>query len=313
MNTAYWLSLLAALLLSASWMVLRAKKRGMKTAPVFTGILFGTALAFVVAKGLFTALLSEKVWPRYGWASLVRMDAAEFSFIGGCLGMTLGMALSAKLHKIQPARLLSLFAPAGALMAAGVRAAEIFLDMQGAGSYVENETFARMPFAISNEWGEWFWAVFLLEALAALAVAAVFSVRKKEDAIPGLRFERVVYYLCVPQIFCESLRALGMRWGFVRIEQVLCGVILEGLLIYGCLQCTASKGFWKRFWPCFAALGCVAVVVGVEFGLDKVPQISDVIWYCVMIAALVGYGALERFVTERRLRQLVYPITEDNQ
>ena len=25
------------------------------------------------------------------------------------------------------------------------------------------------------------------------------------------------------------------------------------------------------------------------------------------------YGALERFVTERRLRQLVYPITEDNQ
>ena len=188
-------------------------------------------------------------------------------------------------------------------MVTGARAAEWFLDMLGAGAYVENETFAKAPFAISNEWGEWFWAVFLLEALFALIVAVVFAVRNKEDTIVSLRFERVVYYLCVPQIFCESLRALGMRWGFVRIEQVLCGVIIEGLLIYGCLQYTADKGFWKRFWPCFAALGCVGVIVGVEFGLDKVPLVSDIIWYCVMIAALVGFAALERFVTGRRLRQ----------
>ncbi|MBR3108179.1 MAG: hypothetical protein IKH30_13530 [Clostridia bacterium] len=303
MNVPYVLTLLVTWALATGWLALRAKKRGMKTAPVFIGVLLGSALAFVLAKVLYLALLSGRVWPRYGWASLIHLDAAEFSVIGGALGMTLGMALSAKLYKIQPARLLSLFAPAGALMLAGVRAAEIFLDMQGVGKYVENEAFARIPFAVSNEWDEWFWAVFLLEALAALIVAGVFSVRKKEDAIVSLRFERVVYYLCVPQIYCESLRALGMRWGFVRIEQVLCGVIIEGLLIYGCLKCAGPKGFWKRFWPCFAALGCVGVVVGVEFGLDKVPQISDIIWYCVMITTLVGYGALERFVTERRLRQ----------
>ncbi len=303
MNRAYWFTLLAVFLASTAWLMLRAKKRGMKIAPVFTGVLLGAALALALSKALYTVLLSNRVWPRYGWASLLRMDAAEFSFIGGCLGMALGVALGAKLHKIDPPKMLSLFAPAGALMAAGVRAAEIFLDMQGAGSYVENETFARAPFAISNEWGEWFWAVFLLEALAALVVAGMFAVRKKEDAIPGLRFERVVYYLCVPQIFCESLRALGMRWGFVRIEQVLCGVIIEALLIYGCLRYKEPAGFWKRFWPCFAAIGCVGVVVGVEFGLDKVPQISDTVWYCVMIAALVGFGALEHFVTGRRLRR----------
>ena len=303
MNKAYWFTLLAVFLASTAWLMLRAKKRGMKIAPVFTGVLLGAALALALSKALYTVLLSNRVWPRYGWASLLRMDAAEFSFIGGCLGMVLGVALGAKLHRICPPIMLSLFAPVGALMAAGVRAAEIFLDMQGAGSYVENETIARAPFAISNEWGEWFWAVFLLEALAALVVAVVFGVSKKEDAILSLRFERVVYYLCVPQIFCESLRALGMRWGFVRIEQVLCGVIIEGLLIYGCLQCAAPRGFWKRFWPCFAAIGCVGVVVGVEFGLDKVPQISDTVWYCVMIAALVGFGALEHFVTGRRLRR----------
>ena len=304
MNTAYWISLLAVLLAGTAWILFRAKKRGMKTAPVFTGILLGAVLAFVLAKLLFIALLSNKVWPRYGWASLLRLDATEFSFIGGCLGMTLGMALSAKLCHVRIAKLLSLFAPVGAFMASGVRVAEIFLDMQGAGAYVENEAFARRPFAISNEWGEWFWAVFVLEAAAALIVAVVFARRKKEDAIDSLRFERVVYYLCVPQIFCESLRALGMRWGFVRIEQLLCGVIIEGLLIYGCVKCKNAKSFWNRFWPCFAAIGCVGVIVGVEFGLDKVPAISDWIWYCVMIAALIGYGALECFVTKRRLCQL---------
>ena len=303
MNNAYWFLMLASLVLGTAWLAIRANKRGMKLAPVFTGVLLGSMLAFVLAKGLYTLLLSSKVWPRYGWASLVRLEASEFSFIGGCLGMALGMVISAKLNKIQVSGLLSLFAPAGALMVAGARAAEWFLDMQGAGSYVENEAFARVPFAISNEWGEWFWAVFLLEALFALIVSVVFALRQKEDAIVSLRFERVVYYLCVPQIFCESLRALGMRWGFVRIEQVLCGVMIEGLLIYGCLQYTAGQGFWKRFWPCFAALGCVGVIVGVEFGLDKVPSVPDTIWYCVMIAALVGFAALEHFVTGRRLRQ----------
>ena len=293
MNIAYWLILLASLALGTAWLAVRANKRGMKLAPVFTGVLLGSLLALALAKIVYTVLLSNKVWPRYGWASLVRLEASEFSFIGGCLGMVLGMAASAKLHNIQPTRLLSLFAPAGALMVTGARAAEWFLDMLGAGAYVENETFAKAPFAISNEWGEWFWAVFLLEALFALIVAVVFAVRNKEDAIVSLRFERVVYYLCVPQIFCESL----------RIEQVLCGVIIEGLLIYGCLQYTADKGFWKRFWPCFAALGCVGVIVGVEFGLDKVPLVSDIIWYCVMIAALIGFAALEHFVTVRRLRQ----------
>ena len=302
MNIPYGLTLTAALLLSAVWLVLRAKKRGIGTAPVFTGLLFGVALAAALAKLLYVLLLFGKVWPRYGWASLIRLDAAEFSVFGGALGMTLGMALSAKLHRVDTARMLSLFAPPGALMLAGVRAGEFFLGMQGAGAYVENKTFARLPFAISNDWGEYFWAVFLLEALAALVVAAVFGVRKKEDGIPSLRFERTVYYLCVPQVICESLRALGMRWGFVRIEQVLCGVVIEGLLIYGCLQANAGSGFWKRFWPPLAALGCIGVIIGCEFGLDKTP-LPDAFWYGVMIAALMGFGALELVVTARRWRE----------
>ena len=111
MNIPYGLTLIVTLALATAWLALRAKKRGMKTAPVFTGVLFGTALASVLAKLLYVLLLSGKVWPRHGWASLIRLEAAEFSVIGGALGMVLGMILAAKIHRIQTARMLSLFAP----------------------------------------------------------------------------------------------------------------------------------------------------------------------------------------------------------
>lgn len=298
----YAITLAASAALSCGWTCLRAKKRGMKTAPVFTGFLLGAVLAAVCAKALYVALMAYAVWPRFGIGVFLRLEAAEFSFVGGCLGMALGMMLGARIHRTAIAPMLSLFAPAGAFLAAGARVGELFLDMLGVGSYVEVEALARAPFAVSNMWGEWFWSIFLLEALCALAVSAVFALRKKEDGIPGLRFERTVYYLCVPQILCESLRTMGIRWGFVRAEQVLCAAVILGLLIYGCLK--AGQGsFWKRFWPVLAALACIAVDIGVEFGLDKT-NLPPWFWYAVMIATLVGFGALENIVTQRRFRQI---------
>lgn len=302
MNTNYAVILLVTVLLGTAWLTARAIKRGMKTAPVFTGILLGAALALALSKALYVALMSGRVWPRYGWAAFLRMDATEFSFFGGCLGAVLGMMLSAKIYGINQGQFLSLFAPVGAFVIAGLRLGEQYLDMLGAGSYVENEAFAKAPFAVSNEWGEWFWAVFLLEAVAALIVAAVFTLRKKEDFILSLRFERTAFYLCVPQILCESLRTVAMRWGFVRVEQVLCAVVILGLLIYGCLQ-VPGQGLWKRFWPVFGAVACVGVIVGAEFGLDK-SHLPDSFWYGVMIAALIGFGVLENVVTGRRFQSL---------
>lgn len=297
----YWITISVSVLLGMAWMAARANKRGMKTAPVFIGTALGVALAFLLAKTLYVALMAGKVWPRYGVRSFLRMDETEFSFLGGCLGMVLGMALTAKRFKIRSGLLLSAFAPAGALMAAGARAAEGFLGMQGVGKYVEIDAFARPPFAVSNEWGEWYWAIFLLSALAALIVAAVFAFSKKEDAIVSLRFERTVYYLCVPQIFCESLRSMGMRWGFVRAEQVLCAVVIVGLLVYGCLQ-THPQGFFRRFGPVLGAFVSIAAIVGVEFGLDKT-NLPPLFWYGVMVTALINFGVMEHIVTGRRLRQ----------
>ena len=47
-----------------------------------------------------------------------------------------------------------------------------YFSGEGIGMYVENEALRFFPLAVSNEWGEWYWAIFVLEGLAALAIMA---------------------------------------------------------------------------------------------------------------------------------------------
>lgn len=302
MNGNYWVCTAAAAIAAYGWLAVRLRRRGMKPWSAGVGLPLSALLGAVMGKLFYVVLLFDRVWMWYGAEALWRMNAAEFSFFGGALGVLLAMALTARLtgQKIKP--FLSAFAPCGALLAAGFRAAEYFQGSLGEGFYIRNPAFARFPFAVVNQWGEWYLAVFTLEALAALAVALIFALRKPEDRIPGLRVERTAFYLCVPQIFFESLRSYSLRWGFVRIEQVLCGVVTVGLIAYGCLQVKGLRGM-KRFWPVPCSLLCVAVIVGVEFALDKL-NFSTVFWYCVMILALCGFGVLEGVCVKRRLREI---------
>ena len=299
MNGNYWLCISVTALLSFGWLAVRLGKRDMKPWSALLALPLSVLLGAVLGKLMYVALLFQRIWPRFGAEALWRLKAAEFSFFGGGLGVILAMALTAKLtrQKIKP--FLSAFAPCGALLAAGFRAAEYFQGMLGAGSYMESSVFTRFPFAIVNQWGEWHLAVFALEALAALIIALVFALRKREDRIPGLHMERTVFYLCVTQIFFESLRNQCMRWGFVRVEQVLCGMTVVGLIVYSCFQVKGLKGL-KRFWPALCSLLCIAILVLVEFGLDKF-NFSTVFWYGVMIAVLCGFGALENVCVNRRL------------
>ena len=301
MNGNYWLCVSIVALISCGWLAFRLRQRGMKPWSALIALPLSAVLGAILGKLFYVGLLFQKVWPRFGADALWRMKAAEFSFFGGGLGVVLAMALTAKLTGRKAKPFLSAFAPCGALLAAGFRAAEYFQGMLGAGSYLEPSAFTRFPFAVANQWGEWHLAVFTLEALAALTVALCFALRKREEAIAGMRMERTVFYLCVSQVFFESLRNQCMRWGFVRVEQVLCGVTVVGLIVYGCLQAKGCKGL-KRFWSAACSLLCVAAVVGIEFALDKW-NISTVFWYGMMILTLCGFAALENVCAKRRLRE----------
>lgn len=299
----YIIAMAAAALAGLGLLLLRLNRRGMPLGSGVLGWAVSCALAFLCAKVFYVLLLFGRVWPRYGWEALTRMKGEEFCFFFGCVGAVLGMALTARIGKINVGRFLDAFAPCGAVMAAGARFAEKYLGMVGAGVYVDDPAFCRFPFAVSDPYfpEEWKWAVFMLEAAVALTVAVVFFLKKKENRLPGLCMEKTAFYLAAPQIFCESLRTQCLKWGFVRVEQVLCGICLLALLIYSCAK-TKESSFVKRFWPVFAALCGIAVIVGVEFGLDKT-DIPSTAWYALMLVMLAGFGILERFCSGRRLSQ----------
>lgn len=72
-----------------------------------------------------------------------------------------------------------------------------------------------------------------------------------------------------------------MKWGFVRVQQLLCALTLLVILIVECRRASGSLSFVKRWWPVGALLLCAAGLVGVEFALDKSG-----------LPAFVGYGAM---------------------
>lgn len=303
MNLPYFLTLLAGALCVTGLFCCLLKSRGMKMRCAAVSLPLSAVCGFVCAKVLYFLLMIGREWLYYGLSGLLRFGEDQFSFLGGCLGAVIGVILAAKITGQPVARALDAFAPCGALGVAFARAAEHFLPEINTSSFeVENPTLHFFPLAVSNPYDQWYVALYFLGALAALAVCVLFLARKKELSVPGVRFCRVAFYLCLPQIFLESLRGDSMFWGFVRAEQVLCGVILFLVLLRHCV--TARKdGLLSAYWPLVVCLLCIGVMVFVEFNLDKqfIPM-ETAANYGIMWLALLIIAACEVFAVRRRLR-----------
>ena len=110
----------------------------------------------------------------------------------------------------------------------------------------------------------------------------------------GLRFEKTLYALCLCQILLENLRNQAMKWGFVYVEQVLCALVLLGLVLIACRR--SGKG---NYWPAAALLACAGAIVAEEFGRQKANSrfLADTGFYW-MALILVGMA----FIYHRALR-----------
>ena len=153
-----------------------------------------------------------------------------------------------------------------------------------------------------NEYEEWYFALFFVAAALALAVCVFALCRKKERAVPGLMMTRAAFYLCLPLILLESLRNGAVRWGFVRVEQLLSAVALFLLLVYGCVK-TKEKNILRRFAPVLIDLCCVGALVFIEFNLDRgYLQLSYFGNYAMMAAVLLVIAFCEIWCSRRRIR-----------
>jgi len=280
--TAYagWIAGSIALGMLFLWLT-EGKRLGSRLA--WTMVL-GTLLGLVGARLLYVTVrirwfleigLENLAWPvsemHNYWG-----DAQGFGLWGAVAGVALAAWIIGRKGTPSCARLLDAMAPSAALIIGLCRFGE-FLIGEGLGPWVEEESLCFFPLAIRDEWGSGQYAVFLLEGLTALVIFAVLLTRGRKYA-GGDKARFFLILFSSTQILLEALRRDSfLSWQFMRVSQLICALVLLGLLVAALLRRRKMQPRVpgnREVWICgilFAA--AVAGVVVLEFAVDKSPTL----------------------------------------
>ena len=293
MNLNYVLWFLGSLILSLA--LYAAMNRGKKNVLLqcLTIGIFGTVLGFACAK-LVYYLAKIDFMIMQGWLkSLTDVTEGTFSYYGGVAGFCLGIILSARVTRCRPMELLNDFAPAGLLLAAFARFGEFLLETVGVRDMMfwEHPELCFFPLAVANEYEEWMYAVFMLEGLLTLGVLVLCLVSLRKQ-----RFMRSLFYMCLIQILCESLRIDSFTWLFVKVEQLLCMLVCVGVTAVYCIK---TPGVRRRWLPVVWCVPVAAVFVVLEFALNGKIPLPLPLCYAVMVAGLAAMAVNEVLAFKR--------------
>ncbi len=305
---AYLLFLAGSALLCFLLFALSAAKRmglggGRGAALGAISLVLGVFLGLSGAKLLYFLFRFSYILKTGFGSYLLSLKADELSYYGGAAGVCVAVFLAARISGEKPADALNAFAAPGALLAAMARFAEFWLGALGTGDYIEEAL--PFPFAVAEVWNpdfpEYYLAIFMLEGVLYLRIA-VFAWKNREDS---LCFLRTVFYLCLAQILCESMRAQSIRWLFVRYEQLLCYLICEGILIWYAIA-GRKRGRNNLGAAVFGLIVC-AVTVLEEFMLDGKITLGEYGLPPVAIYGLMAWGLLELAAAEHAARNRLNP------
>ena len=252
---------------------------------------FVTLSAFLAARALYCAIRLPYYLFDAGPAHMLRTREGGFLLYGAMLGAAVCTACCARRMGFSFAERMDRLAVPGMLSVAVCRLGEGFAK-EGLGNWVENEALWHLPFAIQNSYGEYQWALFLEEAITALAISALLLMKK-----PGKAGERalstLLLYACC-QIVLESLRVDSvLKIGFVRVSQVLSAAAI--LLVLVVRRRCDRKAMGVRILLFALLLGCIG---GIEWALDKT-GIPAAALYAGMIACCALLGRLAGRPKER--------------
>lgn len=255
-------------------------KTGMKAAAlcIFGAVLFGT-----LGARLYYIVCYHLPGAGMGGRTFVSDRPYEYAACGAVLGAMAGCALGARLSRFPAGKALDILTPGAALALALERLSEVFADSAW-GEEILDEQWQFFPVALRDAYGDWYGAVNLLEAAAALAVLLAFlRPRLLRD---GSRFALTLLWWSMGQILCESLRAETLRWGFVRVQQVQCAVFGAAVILWALKR---VKGAARAVLPAIYLAG-VGAVIALEFALDRLswPRWLD---YALMALSLCFMGA----------------------
>ena len=257
-------------------------------------LILGTLLGIGCARLVWVLCMLRYHYPLLG------IGYDELSYYGGMAGVILAVCLSAKICGQKVRETLNTFAPMGALLASSVRFAEGCLLEFGCGAWMERGIFFPLTVEFSfGDFSDYYPAVFMLEGFFSLTAMVLALVHRDEK----YRWLRMVFYLCLPQIICESLRMNSIAWRFVRAEMLFCFLWCEGVLVWYALK-AKHKGF-PSWIPALTGLLVCGLVIFLEFVKDGKITFGGQIasqWtvYGVMAAGL----AVMAFVEHRGYRRI---------
>ena len=274
------------------------RKRAWETAML--SFLFSVVFGTVLARGGYALLTQELDFEYDGIAALEQLlefEIDSLSFLGGALGVFLGVMLANRLTRRGSVIVgMDAFAPFGALLTALFRLGELFFGSYGAGGPLpEGSPFAFFPFAVkitaAGGYESWCGAVCVLSAVFALIWAGIAFFRLRSRGRTGISLTLTLFFLALPQILCESLRKRGIFWLFVHTEELLCAVVLLAVMLVWVLQSGKGMGFLQRWWPLGTLILGMGALVGVEFAIDgKYFGLAIPVCYAIMCVVLIAMG-----------------------
>jgi len=290
-ETTYWLALAAGALLAGLVYGRRLKKSGQPLKRALSAPVLALLLGLAGARLFYFLARSAFLVPMYGWAALFRLPYDGLAFGGAAAGAALAALMMEKACGAAPFSFLDPLAPAGAVMVTAARLGEYAVSF-GQGAYVENPSHQFFPLAVMNEWEEWYYAVFMLEALIALC-CLIYALKAR--GLPrGRRFKLTLTLMMLGQVFAESLRSESLKWGFVRVHQLF-AVLAAAAVLAGFIRQALRRGerllLLLARWALPYLIG-VALLIGLEFALDKWEEAPNWALYLAMAGTLAGMGAV---------------------
>lgn len=294
------LSAVSALLLAGAL----ARRARLKPGTLSYLALLAVPLAVLLARALY-CLICLDWFLQKGLGYFFRLTEGGFTLYGALLGGLLAAFLTARITGQSFARLADVLAAPAALMIALCRLAEGLVG-QGYGRYItdwfdpdygmslfhpaDTSFFQRFPFAVRDMYDEYSWAIFVLEALFALGICLAL-LRARERA-PGGKALLFVLLYAASQALCEGLREDAvLRWGFVRVNQILSAVAVAVVLLLCCLRLEDKgrhRALMARAWC--GALAGMLLVIAMEFAVEKKIVFLEFLPMdvCYFITALAG-------------------------
>lgn len=300
-----------ALLLAAYIM----KKASHKPGTLSWFALLAVPLGVIFARAGYCLCMLD--WFSYaGIEYAFHLNEGGFILYGALLGGFIALALTAKITRQPLGRLADALAAPAALMIALCRLAEPLVNegygwtleywfQEGSGmssfALADASFFKQFPFGVQNAWGEWMWAVYLIEAIIALVICGMLL--RLKDRTPGGKGALFLLMYAAMQALCESLRQDSvLTWGFVRCNQVFSALAVALVLVICCIRlhkvCLLS-------W--LGVIASMAVVMAMEFALEK--KILFLNWMNMDLCYLVmGLACLGIILSVRPAWRRAFPL-----